>query len=71
MFLCFPHLKEGPEGGIWVVYHLHEKTIWLEIVQMERKKRQLESLVRSMRFPFTVRPEEPEGIITNYKFVWN
>ena len=24
-------------SGLNVVYHLHEKTIWLEIVQMEHK----------------------------------
>ena len=27
----------GYMGVSRVVYHLHEKTIWLEIVQMERK----------------------------------
>ncbi len=35
------------------------------------QKLQLENLVRSMRFPFTVRPEAPEAVKTNYKFVWN
>ncbi len=53
-----------------VVYHLHEKTIWLETANGTQKL-QLENLVRSMRFPFTVRPEAPEAVKTNYKFVWN
>ena len=59
-------------GAVYlVVYHLHAKTIWLEIVQMERKNLSWKISFGSMRFPFTVRPEAPEAIKTNYKFVWN
>ena len=56
---------------IWVVYQLHEKTHLVRNCANGKQKLQLENLVRSMRFPFTVRPEAPEGIKTNYKFVWN
>ena len=37
---CYGNTKQDSEpevGRFLVVYHLHEKTIWLEIVQMERK----------------------------------
>ena len=51
-----------------VVYDLHEKTIWLETVQMERK-------IFSWKISFEVcafhLQEAPEAVKTNYKFDWN